>query len=204
MNKTEKALKEQKFVIPYSAAYIKYMLLAEESIILANKERMDNYEDTDCDLEIREQIDSAVSEDDYFKLMRKQMCAKNKKLLHDRLLENEDTVTDMILIKLKTTMKDEFVEASVDFLCECSENHCEWILKNYDEIRNPYARSMLCLVFGFRGDEQYVPFLSAKREEFLKNYPGETFEQGASISLCMLQGQKEYLHSFVEGQSEGR
>ena len=53
-------------------------------------------------------------------------------------------------------------------------------------IRDPYARSMLCLVLGFRADSDAIPFLMHQVEIFEGQFPSETFDQGPVLALSEL------------------
>ena len=72
-------------------------------------------------------------------------------------------------------------------------NHADWILENYDKIKNPYAQCMLCLVLGFRGDLTCEEFLLEQISYFRKNYPEERFDQGPLIAVYLVNHQEKKL-----------
>lgn len=65
----------------------------------------------------------------------------------------------------------------VCFMARREENCSEWILQNYEAVREIYARSMLCLVLGFRADTAVIPFLMRQIERFEQQFPRDSFER---------------------------
>ncbi|HYE83554.1 MAG TPA: hypothetical protein VEG39_15480 [Clostridia bacterium] len=55
-----------------------------------------------------------------------------------------------------------------------------------DEIRNPYALSLVCIVIGFIGDETTIPIMHKKYLELKGIYPDENYEQGPLLALAEL------------------
>ena len=72
------------------------------------------------------------------------------------------------------------------FMARCEENRSEWILQNYEAVREIYARSMLCLVLGFRADTAVIPFLMRQIERFEQQFPRDSFEQAPLLALYEL------------------
>ena len=66
------------------------------------------------------------------------------------------------------------------------ENCSEWILQNYEAVREIYARSMLCLVLGFRADTAVIPFLMRQIERFEQQFPRDSFERAPLLALYEL------------------
>ena len=56
------------------------------------------------------------------------------------------------------------------------------------DIRDPYARSMACVVFGMHDCEEMIPMLLREYERFRKDYPDEEYEQGPLLALYQLYG----------------
>ena len=59
----------------------------------------------------------------------------------------------------------------------------DWIIQNYNDVREPYARSMLCLVLGFRASTDVIPFLVQQVDAFERQFPDKSFEQGPLMAL---------------------
>ena len=66
--------------------------------------------------------------------------------------------------------QDIFRENTLYFFLYCEENCCNWLMKEYSNIRNEYFKSMLCLVIGFRGD---VEMLSGVEEILASDHHGK-------------------------------
>ena len=81
---------------------------------------------------------------------------------------------------------DSTIENCTRYLVRCRTNCSEWIIQNYNNIREPYARSMLCLVLGFRAGLDAIPFLMQQVEAFEMHFPSETFDQGPILALSEL------------------
>lgn len=56
-------------------------------------------------------------------------------------------------------------------------------MKEYSNIWNEYFKSMLCLVIGFRGDVEMIPFLMKETERLERMYPQETYAQGPILAI---------------------
>ncbi|WP_144674764.1 hypothetical protein [Desulfitobacterium sp. LBE] len=56
----------------------------------------------------------------------------------------------------------------------------------FDEIRSPYASSLVCIALGFIADEDAIPVLMKKYNEFKSLYPQENYEQGPLLGLIKL------------------
>ena len=66
---------------------------------------------------------------------------------------------------------------------QCRENCSQWILQNYEDVREPYGRSMLCLVLGFRANVDVIPFLMRQVERFETQFPVHSFDQAPLLAL---------------------
>ncbi len=84
----------------------------------------------------------------------------------------------LILKRYKTTFQTCFVETAVRILGNTDE-----LWKHYKEIRNPYAQSMACLLFGTHELKEAVPLLLAEYERMKKEYPEESYNQGPLLAL---------------------
>ncbi len=91
----------------------------------------------------------------------------------------------MPLIKEKTMKsgQDIFIENTLYFFLHCEGNCCDWILKEYSNIWNEYLKSMLCLVLGFRGEVEMIPFLMKETVRLERMYPEETYAQAPILAI---------------------
>lgn len=138
------------------------------------------------ELECQRQINAAKTEDDLFKLMRKPMSGRNRKMLNDKILEYEEMMLPYIKEKAIRSGQDYFIENACRFFIRCGADCCEWIMEEYRNVRNEYMKSLLCLVLGIRGNENVIPFLVDEVVRFEYQYPPESFEQGPLIGLAEL------------------
>ena len=188
-----KEFRERNLVNPMSPAFIVYQLNTRMDVEGMLKVLEGHQEETEETLADREIIRQLSDPDDFFKWMRRRLAGRNKFLLREVMLANEETVAPMIRKRIPRSMVDDFVECAVDFFIHCKEDPSGWILENYKDIRNPYTQSLLCLVLGFRGDQSCEAFLLEEALRLDAEYPEDTFEQGPLIAMYMLEGLDEYL-----------
>ena len=88
-------------------------------------------------------------------------------------------------IKEKTMKngQDIFRENTLYFFLYCEENCCDWLMKEYSNIRNEYLKSMLCLVIGFRGDVEMLSLLTHNQNLQARLYLQETYAQGPILAI---------------------
>ena len=107
--------------------------------------------------------------------------------LIQKLIRREDEVLPEIQRIILKTFKDHTIENCVRFFTWCKTNCSDWIIQNLENVREPYAQSMLCLVLGFRADTNAIPFLMSQVDHFEKCFPEETFDQGPLMALYEIQ-----------------
>ena len=174
-------------LIPTSAAGIEavsFMMPEIEEMIIKKAE--DIVKMTDEDLVCEKMISEANTKEDFFKLMRKPMTGMNRSKLRKRLLENEEMLMPLIKEKALKNGQDYFIENAFYFFAHAEEDCCNWIMSNFNDFRNEYMKSMLCLVLGIRGKEDVIPFLKSQVVRFIMDYPDERFEQGPLYGMDIL------------------
>lgn len=191
-----KELSEINLVRSTSAAYITWMLHYDHEAMALRDKYAAEREETEIDYQDREIIKRLNNPEDFFKWMRKPLRGKNKFLLRDVMLNREDEITPMVRDKIQTSWIDDFVECVIDFFIECNNDPSPWIRENYDNVRNPYAQSELCLVLGFRGGEEDSAFLVNEAKRFVAEYPENDYEQGPIIALYMIHGYDHYMRDL--------
>ena len=180
-------------VEPTSAAFITWLL--RESLdakeyrdkLLAENDYNDQKK---ADREAIQQLETA---EDFFKWMRKPLPGKNQLVLHRAMLDRESIVGEMIRKRIMTNHMDDFIERSIQFLIDCKEDPSPWIRENIDQIADPYARSMLCFVLGYRGGKEDTDLLLEQARRFAQDDSEETNEQGPIIALYLIHGHERYL-----------
>lgn len=120
---------------------------------------------------------------DLLRMLRKGLSPNARRALLDKLLEREEEALPEIRRMLFKAFNDCTIENCTRFMVKCRENCSEWILQNYRDIRAPYARSMLCMVLGFRADVDVIPFLLQQVDAFERQFPSDTLDQGPILAL---------------------
>ena len=136
------------------------------------------------DIGIKEIIMNETVPDKLVGYMRRSEYTHFRKELRLKLLAYETQVTPLIQEKLLHNGQDFFIETAVRFFMYTKQNPCEWIMQNYTSFRSEYLKSLLCLVLGIRGTNEYISFLKNEANRFSKAFPSETFNEGP---LCGLQ-----------------
>jgi hypothetical protein len=189
----EKYLKEN-LVDQYSAAYIFYMFSGQDDELTAMSELgKATREESDEDREAREAIEALDTADGFFRWMRKQISQANKELLIGKMKEHEAEALPMVKKRVLTNRIDHFIENAARFFIACEENVSGWLVENFGQIQDPYAKSMMCLVLGIRGDESCAPLLLEQAERLKGAVANEKLEQGPIIALYKIAGMEENL-----------
>ena len=130
---------------------------------------------------------AAVEQEDdtarLLRMLRKSLPPKANRLLLEKVLARQEEVLPEIQRMILKAFSDSTIENCTHFLVRCKANCSEWIMQNYEHIREPYARSMLCLVLGFRANTDVIPFLILQVDSFEKQFPDKSYEQGPLMAL---------------------
>ena len=170
--------------IPFSAAKFEYSLYLEpEAVEYANAISEKMLDESEEDLHSKRMIEQAETTEELLKLMRKPLSGGNRSRLRGKLLEYETVMMPCIKEKTMKNGQDIFRENTLYFFLYCEENCCNWLMKEYSNIRNEYFKSMLCLVIGFRGDVEMLSFLTKETERLERMYLQETYAQGPILAI---------------------
>lgn len=170
--------------IPFSAAKFEYSLYLEpEAVEYANAISEKILVESEEDLYSKKMIEQAATAEELLKLIRKPLSGGNRSRLRRKILEYETMMMPLIKEKTMKNGQDIFIENTLYFFLHCEENCCDWILKEYANIRNEYLKSMLCLVLGFRGEVEVIPFLMKETERLERMYPEETYAQAPILAI---------------------
>ena len=170
--------------IPFSAAKFEYSLYLEpEAVEYANAISEKMLGESEEDLHSKRMIEQAETTEELLKLMRKPLSGGNRSRLRGKLLEYEIVLMPWIKEKTMKNGQDIFRENTLYFFLYCEENCCNWLMKEYSNIRNEYFKSMLCLVIGFRGDVEMLSFLTKETERLERMYLQETYAQGPILAI---------------------
>lgn len=132
-----------------------------------------------------EQLDSG---DAIVAFMRSRFDIANQQRLCRKALSMQAEVIPLMLRRYRTSFQDVFIDTAVYILARGEQAYVEQLKAMYHEIRNPYAKSLACLVFGVRQDQSTVPLLLAEYERMKKDYPEENLCQGPLLALYILYG----------------
>ena len=128
-------------------------------------------------------IQNAAAPEELLNLMRKPMSLSNQLLLRNRILEKEDAMLPLVQRMALRSKQDVFIENTVYFFLKCEADPSPWIMEHYAQVQSEYMKSMLCLVLGFKGTPEYIPFLIEEAKRMEQNYPQETHDQGPALAV---------------------
>ena len=184
---TNKFFRDNPYLENSVQRFIYSMLLYEGIENAANEILMKNVGLSDDRLEQitreKEQIQSEQNPDEVFQLLRKKIDGVNRVDLINKALEFEEVLLPMIMEKLIRSNHDIFIENSVRFLARSKTDYSPLLREKYAEIRSPYVKSLICLILGFKGAEDTIPWMLDRFFEVKKLYPGETYDQGPLLAL---------------------
>lgn len=130
-----------------------------------------------------ERIKSEQSPEAIFQLFRKKIDMMNRVELISKALELEEEILPMVIEKLMRSNHHIFIENSIRFLAKSQKNGSPLLQAKYSEIRSPYVQSLICLIIGFRGEEDTISWMMDRFFEMKKLYPNETYAEGPLIAL---------------------
>ena len=117
------------------------------------------------------------------KAMRGKYDVLSRPFLLAKAVELEYEVVPEVVRRLKTNLQDTFIEAAAMFLAKTNINVSEELIAYFDEVKNPFAKSIILLVLGFKADEKHIPWMIEKYHEMKKTYRSEAFHEGAYYGL---------------------
>lgn len=126
--------------------------------------------------------------DEIVKFMRSDYDIANREILCKKALTMQAKVVPSMLHRLRTSFQEKFVETAVYTLAHAEQAYVDQLIEMYSEIRNPYAQSMACLVFGVQEREDTVELLLREYERLKKDYPEESYCQGPLLAIYILYG----------------
>ncbi len=130
----------------------------------------------------RNEILSSNSCDQIIQIMRRNTDMLNHQVLINKALEFDEIIPKIVKM-LKTSLNAGFIETSVRVLAKSQQNVSEELIECFDDIRSPYAQSMVLVLLGFIADEKHIPWVIKKYELLKKLYPHENYCDGAFYGL---------------------
>jgi len=135
----------------------------------------------------KEEIASASTPAEIIRIMRRKVNLLNRPALVEKAMEMEAEVVPEIVRRLKTNLNAGFIEISSQFLARSTIDVSEEIINYFDEMRNPYAQSIVLVLLGFKADEKHIPWFIEKHDMLKKMYPRENYYQGAFYALTEME-----------------
>ena len=175
----------------YSAARLEYSMLLMPEVMdvvdaklpqmreMAAKRGIDIPDTTEQMKRVEEEEDTGK----LLRMLRQTQPPVVRKAVREKLLKREMEVLPEIQRMILKAFNDNTIENCVRFMTKCETDCTEWIMRHYDDVREPYACSMLCLVLGFRASTDVIPFLVQQVDAFERQFPDKSFEQGPLMAL---------------------
>lgn len=122
------------------------------------------------------------------KFIRNDYDIINREALCKKALTMQAEVVPPLLSRFQTSFQDGLVENAVYILAHAEQEYVDQLIAIYPKIRNPYAQSMACLVFGVQGREDVLPLLLDEyRRMKIEDAEGKLC-QGPLLAIYILSG----------------
>ncbi len=135
-------------------------------------------------------ITQLTTAEDVVRYMRKNHDVMVKPMLCKKALSIIDDVGPKIIKRYLTTAQDSFIELAFRIFVHADKQYAEELFDKYDDIRNPYAQAVACLLFGEHKMQATVPFLLKEYKRFQTEYSNDDFDQFPLLALYLLAGKK--------------
>ncbi len=136
----------------------------------------------------KDSIRSLNKAEDIIMYMRKIKEPQNSNILLEKALDYQDEVVPLVLNKIRTSGHDVFIENTAILLANADVKYTEQLYDIFHEIRNAYARSELCIVFGVKKKVEYTELLLEQYHLIKKERPDQDYEQGPLLALNLIYG----------------
>ena len=134
----------------------------------------------------KEAIAKLAGGEEAVRFIRKGFDIINRPTLCKKLLTMQEEVMPPLLRRFRTSFQDEVVETTAYCLAYGELEYVEQLKAMYGEIRNPYAQSMACLIFGMRKQEDMLPLLLREYQRMKKAHTEESLCQGPLLAIYLL------------------
>ena len=118
--------------------------------------------------------------------MRKLKAIENRHEMIEKVSEYAETTMPLILKRYLTSALDSFIETAGRCFVKNDLRYVLELRKRYQEIRNPYAQAVACLVFGMKEMDQEGEFLLDEYEKMRNAYPEERYSDFPLLALHIL------------------
>lgn len=137
----------------------------------------------------KDAITNLVEAEEIVAYMRKIKETTNSSLLIEKALEFQDTVIPLVLKRICKSGHDIFIENATLLLANAEDKYTEDLYDIFSDIRNAYARSELCIVFGVKKKKEYTDLILEQYVQIKKERPDCDYEQGPLLALHLIYDQ---------------
>ncbi|MFI3212316.1 MAG: shikimate kinase [Eubacteriales bacterium] len=134
----------------------------------------------------QEQINQLNQPEDIIKYMRKSKVIMNREYIIDKIMSMEEQVMPYILKRYVTNGQAEFIETATLALASADAKYVEELVGDFDKIKYPIAKSMLCLVLGIKNEVRYSQLLLEQYDMLKNHYSTEGYENGPLLALYLM------------------
>ncbi len=124
--------------------------------------------------------------EDIVSSMRKFKDPVNSGVLLQKALDYQNEVMPLVLKKICTSGYDIFIERAAILFANADEKYTKQLYDIFPDIRNTYARSELCIVFGVRKKAEYTQLLMEQFKKIKEERPDTDYEQGPLLALYLI------------------
>ena len=132
----------------------------------------------------RREIEAITTCEQVIRVMRRHTDPMNQHILVSKALAFEDEMVPELIRMLKTSMNTGFVETAIRVLAKSEHDIADELIDIFDDMRYPYAQSMVLVVLGYKADETCAAWLIDKYKKLKRLYPNESYCEGAYYALC--------------------
>lgn len=154
--------------------------LADKAVIehgLLSEDRMESL------MRERERIKAARTPDEIIRLMRINIEMSSRRILREQALKYEADVLQAVLETLSRSYNDIFIENAIKFLARAKGDCVAQLMQMYPDMRYPYAQSLICIVLGYKAQEDAIPWMLDEYRRLKRLYPNDNYDQGPLIAL---------------------
>lgn len=134
----------------------------------------------------KECVENLKNAEDIVSYMRKVKDPNNISLLIQKAIAYQDDVMPLVLKRICKSGHDVFIENAAILIANTDIKYTEELYAVFPDIRNAYARSELCIVFGVKKKVEYTQLLMEQFRKIKEERPDEDYEQGPLLALHLI------------------
>ncbi len=136
----------------------------------------------------KECIMNLKNAEDIVSFMRKIKDPSNSSFLIQKAIAYQDDVIPLVLKRICKSGHDVFIENASILIANADNKYTEELYDVFPDIRNTYARSELCIVFGVKKKAEYTQLLMEQFKSIKEERPDKDYEQGPLLALHLIYG----------------